>query len=480
MLLLSAESRTSMDRARAALADGLAGEEDVNIADVAFTLASRRKDMTRMAAVVHDRRQAVTVLRDPEHENIFVGEAAAAIESPSDRVVFVFPGQGAQYAGMALGLYETEPVFTHHFDRCAAGFLDELGIDLRTEIFNGAGSGLERTDRAQSALFTVEYALAKLLEFTASARRHCVATASANSLRPRWRGSSISRQPSARCRCAPASCTHRLQAQCSRCRWVLTPSPNTFPATSTLPRSMITGAAFVAGTKEGIRAFAGQLSRKGLTVRRVRTAHGFHSRSMDSVLPEFDGLLSTFPLRKPEIPLLSNVTGTWLTDDEATTHSIWTRQVRATVRFADELDAILVDRSRVLVEVGPVEASRRRPFVTTDGRTGIVPSGSCGTPLRTETIATSFCSGSGNSGRPTSTSTGPLFCPDADRGQSRYRGIRHHERNIGLSLPKMLPPKSVSTTSPTSNRHCRGSLRSVWACALSMWTPTSSTSAPTR
>ena len=62
------------------------------------------------------------------------------------------------------------------------------------------------------------------------------------------------------------------------------------------------------------------LPRQGITVRRVRTAHGFHSRSMDAVLPEFDGFLSTVALRKPEIPLLSNVTGTWLTDDEATNH----------------------------------------------------------------------------------------------------------------------------------------------------------------
>ena len=81
-----------------------------------------------------------------------------------DRVVFLFPGQGAQHIGMARGLYDPEPVFAEHFDQCAAGFGEELGIDLRAEIFEGTARNLERTDRTQPALFTVEYALAKLIE----------------------------------------------------------------------------------------------------------------------------------------------------------------------------------------------------------------------------------------------------------------------------------------------------------------------------
>ncbi len=353
VLLLSAESRESVNRARAALAEGLAGDDHVNIADVAFTLASRRKDMTRMAAVVHDRPHAVTVLQDPEHENAFVGEAAAAIESPLDRVVFVFPGQGAQYAGMALGLYETEPVFADHFDRCAAGFLDELGIDLRTEIFNGVGSGLERTDRAQPALFTVEYALAKLIGFygvrAAALCGHSIGEFVAAALAGVFDLETAISAVSLRARLMHASPAGAMLA--------VPLGPDAIA--EHLPRDVDVaaindhGSCVVAGTKEGIRALASELSRQGITVRRVRTAHGFHSRSMDAVLPEFDGFLSTVALRKPEIPLLSNVTGTWLTDDEATNHSIWTRQVRATVRFADELDALLVHPSRVLVEVGP-------------------------------------------------------------------------------------------------------------------------------
>ena len=117
-----------------------------------------------MAAVVNDQQHAAAVLGPAEHDNVFVGESVHTDEPSSERVVFLFPGQGAQHVGMAHGLYESEPVFAEHFDECAAAFADELGIDLRAEVFDGAGRSLERTDRAQPALFAVEYALAKLIE----------------------------------------------------------------------------------------------------------------------------------------------------------------------------------------------------------------------------------------------------------------------------------------------------------------------------
>ena len=137
-----------------------------DLSDVAFTLAGRRKHDVTMAAVVHDREHAATVLRAAEHDNVFVGESVGRqrVESTTDRVVFMFPGQGAQHVGMARGLYDTEPVFAEHFDACVAGFRSEMGIDLHAEIFGDAATDLERIDRSQPALFTVEYALARLIE----------------------------------------------------------------------------------------------------------------------------------------------------------------------------------------------------------------------------------------------------------------------------------------------------------------------------
>ena len=94
VLLLSARNRESVNSARVALAAELAGDDDVNMSDVAFTLAGRRKDATRMAAVVHDRQHAVKVLQESEHENTFVGDAAA-VESPLSELSSCFPARSA-------------------------------------------------------------------------------------------------------------------------------------------------------------------------------------------------------------------------------------------------------------------------------------------------------------------------------------------------------------------------------------------------
>ncbi|HEY0227026.1 MAG TPA: type I polyketide synthase, partial [Mycobacterium sp.] len=171
VLLLSARTAAALEESRAALAATLAGPEGPDLSDAAFTLSARRKHNITMAAVVHDREHAAKILRASEHDNVFVGESISrgeAAEPSAARVVFMFPGQGAQHVGMARGLYDTEPVFAEHFDTCVAGFRDEMGpetnLDLRAEIFGDATTDLERIDRSQPALFTVEYALAKLVD----------------------------------------------------------------------------------------------------------------------------------------------------------------------------------------------------------------------------------------------------------------------------------------------------------------------------
>ena len=83
-------------------------------------------------------------------------------------VVFMFPGQGAQYAGMGAELYRSEPVFRNEVDRCAELLKSVLGCDLRDVIFPPEESKkqseelLAQTRYTQPALFVIEYALAKL------------------------------------------------------------------------------------------------------------------------------------------------------------------------------------------------------------------------------------------------------------------------------------------------------------------------------
>ena len=75
-----------------------------------------------MAAVVHDPGAAATVLTVADHDDVSVTRCPQGISAGTERVAFLFPGEGAQHVGMARGLLDTEPVFREHFDRCTTGF----------------------------------------------------------------------------------------------------------------------------------------------------------------------------------------------------------------------------------------------------------------------------------------------------------------------------------------------------------------------
>ena len=351
VLLLSARTRESLLDAQAALAEELSRDEHLALSDVAFTLTGRRSHEVRMAAVVADRADAVTVLSTAEHANVWVGEAPAGIKPGSGQAAFLFPGQGSQHVGMARGLYDTEAEFRDVFDRCATGFAGELDIDLVAEVFDGAS--LESTDLAQPALFAVEYALARLVMSygvtpTALAG-HSIGELVAATVAGVFDLDTAIKVVAMRARlmhAAPAGAMVAVAAGHDDIAAHLTDLVD-------LAAINEFGSCVLAGPEQAIRDVTNSLAAAGIVARRVRTSHGFHSQAMDSVLAPFTEFLSTMTLRPPQIPMLSNLTGTWMTDEEATDPSRWARHIRSTVRFADELRTLLEDSQRVLIEVGP-------------------------------------------------------------------------------------------------------------------------------
>ncbi len=354
VLLLSARSEEALREARSNLAAELSSSDDLRLTDVAHTLSRRRPEKIRMAAVVEDVEHAAAVLRGADHDNVIAGESASTgANSAAERVVFLFPGQGAQHAGMARGLYETEPVFADYFDQCAAGFATELGIDLRAEVFDGDGRGLERTDRTQPALFAVELALAKLAQtyglHPAAVAGHSIGEYAAAVVAGVFDLPSAVKAVAVRARLMHAAARGTMVAI------ALSPAAVAEYLTGDVDLAAVNdpGSCVVGGTADAVRTLSARLADAGVVARRVRTSHAFHSRLMDPVIPEFGAFLSKLTLREPRIPLLSNVTGTWMSPGEATNPATWARQIRSTVRFSDELDVMLGEPDRVLVEVGP-------------------------------------------------------------------------------------------------------------------------------
>lgn len=356
VLLLSARTQEALAQSRATLATELGSEDTVSVPDAAYTLTRRRREPIRLAAVVHDQQNAAAVLSAAETDNVFIGDAVAELDESADageQVAFLFPGQGAQHIGMARGLHESEPLFARHFDECATAFSDEMGYDLRAEIFDGVGRNLEHTDRAQPALFSVEYALAKLIQSygvtPAIMAGHSIGEYPAATLAGVFDLDTAIKVVAMRARlmhAAPRGVMVAVPLSADAVAEHLTGDVDI--ATVNDPGSCV-----VAGSEEAIRTFQAALATADVAARRVRTSHAFHSRLMDQVVPEFTALLSRMTLREPQIPLLSNITGTTMSAAEATNPATWARQIRATVRFADELGVLLSAPNRVLVEVGP-------------------------------------------------------------------------------------------------------------------------------
>ncbi|MEO5573839.1 MAG: type I polyketide synthase, partial [Gammaproteobacteria bacterium] len=165
LLLLSAKTDSALDAATANLAAHLRKNPQLPLADVAYTLqVGRRAFGRRRMLVCQDSNDAMSALVSADAKRLIT--ASPSHTNPS--VVFMFPGQGAQHINMALELYRFEPIFREQVDLCVEFLKPLLDLDLRTVLYPDEGTvedaqlQLTHTFITQPALFTIEYALAKL------------------------------------------------------------------------------------------------------------------------------------------------------------------------------------------------------------------------------------------------------------------------------------------------------------------------------
>ena len=112
----------------------------------------------------------------------------------------------------------------------------------------------------------------------------------------------------------------------------------------------------VAGPDEAVASFAQQLNLQEIPNRLLPTSHAFHSSMMDPIVPRFTALVKNVPLHPPQRPVVSTVTGTYLTDAEAMDPEYWANHLRQKVCFADALETLLGREKSVFLEAGPGQA----------------------------------------------------------------------------------------------------------------------------
>ncbi len=378
LLLLSARSPQALDAATANLGAALAHGVPAggSLADVAWTLsAGRRVFPHRRVLVASGREDAAAALAERPAERLpTVHDAGEPRRRP---VAFLFPGQGAQHPGMARRLYDCEPTFREHLDQAAELLRGELAgeeADLRRLLFPAADADpvaaaarLEATAVAQPALFAVEVALARLwMEWgvvPAAMLGHSLGELAAACVAGVFSFADGLRLVAARGRlmqAAPAGAMLALPLPAAEIERRLADHPGVELAAVNQPER-----ATVAGPEEAVAAFAAALAADGVEARRLHTSHAFHSAAMDGAVAPFRAAAAGVALSPPSIPFVSNLTGTWITDAEATDPGYWARHLRGRVRFDDGLAALLAEEDRVLLEVGPgttlTTLARRHP-----------------------------------------------------------------------------------------------------------------------
>jgi amino acid adenylation domain-containing protein len=353
LLLLSAKSAAALDRSTVRLSDHLRSNPGLELPDVAFTLTHGRKSFQhRRALLATDLGDATVALETLDPERILT----TAPESGDRPVAFLFPGQGAQYAGMGRGLYESEPSFRDDVDLCCKLLQPHLGLDLRDALFeegDAASGRLQSTQLAQPALFVVSWAAARLWMSWG--------------VRPEaMLGHSIGEYVAA-CLAGVFSLEDALAVVAVRGRLMAQMPPGAMlgvplPEAEVLPllgEELSLAAvnrpsvSVVSGPIEAIEELTARLTGEGLACRRLHTSHAFHSRMMEPVLQPFLEQVKRVRLEPPRLPFLSNVTGTWIRPEEATDPAYWVRQLRQAVRFADGVALLLSEPHRILLEVGP-------------------------------------------------------------------------------------------------------------------------------
>ena len=389
LLPLSAKTASALEAATERLAAHLRSHPDLTLADVAFTLqAGRRGFSHRRVVLCESVADAVASLERQDPRRV----ATQELEPHSRPVVFLLPGLGDHCAGMAAELYRGEAVFRREADRCTEILCAELGLDLRELLGWGGdapaaaqegldlrrmlGRGAEpadaiaRTSLAQPALFVVEYALARLWMSWGVRPQAMI-------------GYSLGEYVAA-CLAGVLTLEDALSLVARRARLIEELPAGAMlavPLSETAARGLLTGGLSIAGINSPslcvlagppaeIAALEERLLAEEIACRRIQTSHAFHSTMMEPIAERFSELLAGVPLQPARIPYLSNVTGTWITPQDATDPGYWLRHLCGTVRLEDGLRELLRDPDRVLLEVGPGQALSSLALQHRDGAAG--------------------------------------------------------------------------------------------------------------
>ncbi|MGM9387002.1 type I polyketide synthase, partial [Streptomyces antibioticus] len=351
--VLSARNPGALRGQAARLAEHL-DDSGQDPADVAHSLAVTRAALEERAVVLGDPRRALAALA--------AGESAPGLvrgrADTDGRTVFVFPGQGSQWAGMAVELLDTAPVFARRIEECAQALAPYTDWSL-TDVLRGADGapGLDRVDVVQPVLWAVMVSLAELWA-SLGVRPDAVVGHSQGEIAAATVAGGLTLDDGARVVALRSRALTALSGRGGMASVALTAAEVAERIEQRWPERLSVavvngpGSVVVSGDTDALDELVAAYRAEDVRARRIRVDYASHCAHVDELRDELLGLLAPVRPRTGTVPLLSTVTGTWQ-DTAGLDAAYWVANLRRTVRFEEATRALADAGHSVFVEISP-------------------------------------------------------------------------------------------------------------------------------
>ncbi|WP_437952503.1 SDR family NAD(P)-dependent oxidoreductase [Sorangium sp. So ce296] len=356
--VLSAKSDAALRAQAARLHAHVLTSRDLALPDLAYSLATTRTGFDRRAAVVADDRATLLAGLEALAEGSGTRDTVVGSAVPEGGIVFVFPGQGSQWAKMAAALLDTSAVFRAEIDACERALAPHVDFSLLA-VLRGEGEAaalLERVDVVQPVLFAVMVALAATWR-SMGVEPDAVVGHSQGEIAAAYVAGALSLGDAAKVVALRARALTRLAGRGAMAAIELGVSEVEARLEGLVGRVSIAAingprATLVAGDNDAVDALVRGLSAAQIFARKIRVDYASHSAHVEAIEGALVAGLADIAPRASVVPLYSAVSGARL-DGAALDAAHWYRNLRETVRFEAATRALLADGHRFFVEVSP-------------------------------------------------------------------------------------------------------------------------------
>ncbi|MFI0743414.1 SDR family NAD(P)-dependent oxidoreductase, partial [Streptomyces sp. NPDC021100] len=361
--VVSAGSRAALRDQAARLAAFLTGDDEpatlpgpldtAHSLDTAYSLATSRSHLAHRAVLFgHDTAEIAATLRGlARTERGAVAGTVTGVAAGTGKPVFVFPGQGSQWAGMAVGLLDEEPVFAARIAECEAA----LGPFVDWSLTGVLRSGVvpERVDVVQPVLWAMMISLAALWE-SYGVRPGAVVGHSQGEIAAACVAGALSLEDGARVVALRSRALLDIAGGGGMVSVALGADDVVPLLVDGVGVAAVNGpfSVVVSGESDALDAFVARCEAQDVRVRRIPVDYASHSAQVERIEERLLRDLAGVEARPSHVPFFSTTTGDWL-DATALDAAYWYRNLRETVRFATATEALLDRGFRTFIEASP-------------------------------------------------------------------------------------------------------------------------------